>query len=1070
MGVYIGCDIGTVSVKAVAVVDGKSALDKIHNSDAHQSLEISSPLLNGSKIFLSKYFRISGNPLHAALDLLGEITSKFPDEDIKGLRVTGSGARLIGNYLGVPVENEFRSVAWGVGALYPDVSYIFEMGGENSKFLNITVDADNRAVGIADYETNGDCAAGTGSFMDQQASRLRYNVEDIGDLVTSCSKCAKIAGRCSVFAKSDMIHAQQKGSTPPEILKGLCDAVARNFKGNIARGREVPGKAAFVGGVACNKGIVEALRDVFDIEEERMIVPEAPAFYSAVGAALIEKSSAGNGAGNGKDVSFLQLLGTREPLDANFPAWDTLTLDNVRLLRHEAKPYKLPEGSQVIDAYLGVDIGSVSTNLVCIDENKNVIHEIYLRTEARPVEVVGNGLREIEEKIGKRIDIKGVGTTGSGRELIGELIGADTVNDEITAHKTGASEIAQRYLKCEVDTIFEIGGQDSKYISMRDGVVVDFTMNEACAAGTGSFLEEQAEKLDINIIGEFAKLAFEADKPTRLGERCTVYMEQDVTSYQQRGADKKDLVAGLAYSVVQNYLNRVVRGRPVGDVIFFQGGTAYNDSVAAAFSTVLNRQIIVPPHNGVVGAYGAALLAREKALALQAKSMFRGYRIDEVDYEVREFMCKACTNFCDIQEFKVEGKKTYWGDKCSEKYRKEAKTPKKPVISDLLEMREDALMRDYMEYFLSGNGGFEEHELAKNVDKLLQKRSSKHVIGAPRAMYFYDRHPFWGTYLRALGFHVTVSDPTTKQLAHMGIEEAVAEPCYPIQVAHGHVGTLIKEDVDYLFLPNVINSESEDDTTQSYLCPWGQTLPYVIAASPLAENMRTQILAPLVHFREGRGYVEKELWQTFRSFAASRKHHRNAVTLAYAAQKIFSSQLETAGRQALAQLKETGEIGIIIVGRPYNIYDKGINLNIPAKLRKQYGVNVIPIDFLPLSEVGINDLNANMFWNYGRKILQASRLTSQDPNLHIIYITNFKCGPDSYVKEFSADAAVKPFLTLQFDAHGNDAGMMTRCEAYLDSKGVLRWWKGKTPSKGEPSTSPEWEKEVLEPSLQPLTR
>jgi predicted CoA-substrate-specific enzyme activase len=1066
MGVYIGCDIGTVSVKAVAVVDENSKLDKISNSDAHQRLECRSPLLNGSKIFLSQYHRISGNPLHAALEQLGEITSKFPSEDIIGLRVTGSGARLIGSYLNVPVENEFRSVAWGVGALHPGVTYIFEMGGENSKFLNITVDADNGAVGISDYETNGDCAAGTGSFMDQQASRLRYNVEEIGDLVVSCPRSAKIAGRCSVFAKSDMIHAQQKGSTPPEILKGLCEAVARNFKGNIARGREVPGKAAFVGGVAWNKGIVEALREVFEIEEGRMIVPEAPAFYSAVGAALIEKSTPGNG----RDISFLKMLNSRETLDANFPSWDRLTLDNVRLLRHEAKPYHLAGGGEVIDAYLGVDIGSVSTNLVCIDENKNVIHEIYLRTEARPVEVVGNGLREIEEKLGKRIAIKGVGTTGSGRELIGELIGADTINDEITAHKTGASEIAERYLKCEVDTIFEIGGQDSKFISMRDGVVVDFTMNEACAAGTGSFLEEQAEKLDINIIGEFAELAFEADKPTRLGERCTVYMEQDVTSYQQRGADKKDLIAGLAYSVVQNYLNRVVRGRPVGDVIFFQGGTAYNDSVAAAFSTVLDRQIIVPPHNGVVGAYGAALLAREKTLALQTKTMFRGYRIDEVDYVVREFMCKACTNYCDIQEFKVEGKKTYWGDKCSEKYRKEAKTPKTPVIADLLELREDMLMQDYMEYFLSGNGGFKEHELAKNIEKTLRKRSSKHTIGSPRAMYFYDRHPFWGTYMRALGFHVIVSDPTTKQLAHIGIEEAVAEPCYPIQIAHGHAGALIKEDVDYLFLPNVINAESEDRTTQSYLCPWGQTLPYIIGASPLADNMRTEILAPLVHFREGYAYVERELWQTFKPFASSRKHHRAAVTLAYAAQKTFTGRLEAAGREALAKLKDTGEIGIIIVGRPYNIYDKGINLNIPAKLRKQYGVNVIPIDFLPLSEVGINDLNANMFWNYGRKILQASRLTSQDANLHIIYITNFKCGPDSYVKEFAADAAIKPFLTLQFDAHGNDAGMMTRCEAYLDSKGVLRWWKGKTPSKEEPSISPEWEREALEYSPQLLTR
>ncbi|NIM18775.1 MAG: hypothetical protein GTO51_00770 [Candidatus Latescibacteria bacterium] len=1063
MGVYIGCDIGTVSVKAVAVCDDPLTLNKEASAQVLKPLKRRSPLLNGSAILISDYHRISGNPLHAAIWLLREVTSRITREHIKGLRATGSGAKLVADYLGVPSENEFRSVSWGVGSLYPDVSYIFEMGGENSKFVHIAVDRENGDVGIADYETNGDCAAGTGSFMDQQASRLRYDVENIGDIVLSCAKCAKIAGRCSVFAKSDMIHAQQKGSTPPEILKGLCEAVARNFKGNIARGREVKGRTAFVGGVAWNKGVVQALKNVFSMEDELFFVPEAPAFYSAIGAALIERSERRNR--DGKGNSFLKHLDDKGGLDTAFPSWEPLSLDNVRLLRQEARPYQMPSSGEVIDAYLGVDVGSVSTNLVCIDENEDVIHEIYLRTDARPVEIVGKGLEEIEEKLGKRIAIRGVGTTGSGRELIGELIGADTVNDEITAHKTGAFEIARRYLGSEVDTIFEIGGQDSKFINLQDGVVVDFTMNEACAAGTGSFLEEQAEKLDVNIIGEFAELAFQAIKPLRLGERCTVYMEQDVTSYQQRGASKKDLIAGLAYSVVQNYLNRVVRGRPVGDVIFFQGGTAYNDSVAAAFTTVLNKQIIVPPHNGVVGAYGAALLAKEKVLALDKKTSFRGYRIEKVDFKVREFTCKACSNFCDIQEFTVERKKTYWGDKCSDRYRKEAKIPKKSVIPDLLEFREAALMGDYFDRFI-GFGTDEEHRLARDLLRLVGKLGTSRTIGVPRAMYFYDRHPFWGTYLKALGFEVIVSEPTTKQLAHIGIEEAVAEPCYPTQVAHGHVGELLQRGVDYLFLPNVIDAETEDPTTQSYLCPWGQTLPFVIAASPLADISRTKILAPLVHFRERSMYVERELWQTFRRFAASRRHHRAAVKLAYKAQNLFAREIQEAGKEALKTLKESGEIGIILVGRPYNMYDKGINMNIPGKLRKYYGVNLIPLDFLPLSEVGIHDLNANMFWNYGRKILQAARITSQDPNLHIIYITNFKCGPDSYVKEFATDAAVKPFLTLQFDGHGNDAGMMTRCEAYLDSKGVLRWWQGKAPSKGESFTSPEWEMEAHEPSLQ----
>ena len=265
-----------------------------------------------------------------------------------------------------------------------------------------------------------------------------------------------------------------------------------------------------------------------------------------------------------------------------------------------------------IEAYLGIDIGSVSTNLVVIDADGNLLKEIYLRTQGRPIEVVDRGLKEIEAELADSLDIRGVGTTGSGRELIGELVGADTVNDEITAHKTGSMHVCKQMGMDPVDTIFEIGGQDSKFIRIDKGVVVDFTMNEACAAGTGSFLEEQAEKLGISIKEEFAELALASASPARLGERCTVFMERDVTGLMHKGAEVGDLAAGLAYSVALNYLNRVVRGRKIGKVIFFQGGTAYNDAVAAAFSQFLGKQIIVPPHNGVIGAIGMALIARDR--------------------------------------------------------------------------------------------------------------------------------------------------------------------------------------------------------------------------------------------------------------------------------------------------------------------------------------------------------------------------------------------------------------------------------------------------------------------------
>ena len=626
MGLRVGIDIGTVSAK-LAVVGPSERLDAL----AGGAIDSVFPHPNGggASIGLSRYVRIQGRPLEAAGNLLAELLGAAAPEEIESVMATGSAGKLVGRAFGIPCENEFKSAAVGIGTLHPEARNIFEMGGENSKFIRLS--NDNGLIGIVDYETNGDCAAGTGSFMDQQANRLRFDIEEVGDLVLATERTPKIAGRCSVFAKSDMIHAQQKGYKPEEVLKGLCAAVARNFKSNIVRGKEVHGRTAFIGGVALNRGVADALRNTFELSDEEFFIPEHAGYIGAIGAALIAAPDGFDAGGLARRVR--ERSGAT---DSKFPSWKVLGRDRVLFLRDRVDEFSFEGRELPVDAYLGIDIGSVSTNLALIDDEGTVIKEIYLRTQARPIEVVHAGLQEIEREVGGRVRVRGVGTTGSGRELIGELIGADTINDEITAHKTGASFIGERLIGKKVDTIFEIGGQDSKYIRIEDGIVVDFTMNEACAAGTGSFLEEQAEKLNINIVGEFAELAFSSGAPLRLGERCTVYMEQDVSAYMKRGAAKNDIVAGLAYSVVQNYLNRVVRGRKIGKVIFFQGGTAYNDSVAAAFSEILGQEIIVPPYNGVIGAIGAALLVREKVKALGRPTTFRGYDLTSIDYSIRE--------------------------------------------------------------------------------------------------------------------------------------------------------------------------------------------------------------------------------------------------------------------------------------------------------------------------------------------------------------------------------------------------------------------------------------------------
>jgi predicted CoA-substrate-specific enzyme activase len=1024
MAINIGLDIGAISLKLAVVgqAEDTSLLDALAGG--------SSPFFAGRfpedspfasyPLVLSNYRRTQGNPVQSTYSLLRELFNNLSADQVKGIRITGSGGRLVAEYLDTRFENEFRAVATGIRALHPEVRTVFEMGGESSRYLLLDPTISAGQMGILDYRTSAECAAGTGSFIDQQAARLLYSVEEVGAAASGATCAARIAGRCSVFAKSDMIHAQQRGSTTDQILRGLCEAVARNFKSSIVRGASVLRPVAFIGGVAANTGVSEAIRQAFKLDGSDFLVPGLHAWMGAVGAAILESREP-------YKRSFRPIEGLQQKGGTTtFESGEPLTLANVTLLRDRDKPVaRLATGAKT-EAYLGIDVGSVSTNLVVLDGNGSLLKEIYVPTQGRPIEVVQNGLREIEAELGDSLDICGVGTTGSGRELTGEFVGADTVNDEITAHKTGAMYVCQQMGMEPVDTIFEIGGQDSKFIRLDKGVVVDFTMNEACAAGTGSFLEEQAAKLGISIKNEFARLALASKHPARLGERCTVFMERDVSAMLAKGGAVGDLAAGLATSVALNYLNRVVRGRKIGKVIFFQGGTAYNDAVAAAFSQILGKTIIVPPHNGVIGAIGMALLARDRMKDKGQASRFRGYDLGQVKYIARDFVCHACSNYCEMKEFNIDGERSYWGDQCSDKFRKRARSDRQPVIPDLMEYYDKMLLEPH-----------------------LPARQGRPKIGVPRAMLFYDRFPFWCAYLQELGYDVVTSSDTTRAISTKGEDLAIAQPCLPVQLAHGHVWDLLEKGIDHILLPNVVNAEAPDSELPSHLCPWNQTLPFVVRAVPQLASSNGRYLIPTIHFRQGRKHVLEELKQFAPTLDVSSRESDRAALAGFSAQEAFNDGLIQAGAEALLQLQSTGEPAVVLVGRPYNLYDRSVNCDVPRKLRSLYGVNVIPMDFLPLDAEDVSGVNSNMFWNSGRRILAAAQFTRRFPNLHLIYISNFKCGPDSYIKSFLSDAAGRPSLILQFDGHANDAGYITRCEAYLDSKGFLKCSESSTATHGQ---------------------
>lgn len=1024
MKVCIGIDVGSVAVKLAVCGLGESSFDGDLRSPERTRFFVFENA--GVRLLLSHAIPTRGEPIDTVNALLNEFKSSYNDLDISGICVTGNGGNALSTCLDASFENSFKALARAAGSLYPDVRTVLELGGETARYMEINA-SDRHNIRIIDYEKNGECAAGTGAFIEQQAARLKYSLQDVGDAVLHAEKSALIAGRCSVFAKTDMIHAQQKGYTQPAILRGLCDAVVRNFKGTVCKGKEIHPKILFTGGLALNSGIAAALRKIFGIPEEWFIVPPYPASFGAIGCALIGrerqmKTGSGYYAKKENRVRYNRSSVMDTQNAANNGHLPRLSTENVLFLRDRAVPYSLKDESIPIDVYLGIDIGSVSTNLVLIDGSGNLVKEIYVQTEGKPIEVVNKGLRDIEGEFGPRIRVRAVGTTGSGRELIGTMVGANAINDEITAHKTGALYINERLQGEKVDTIFEIGGQDSKFIKIDEGVVVDFTMNEACAAGTGSFLEEQAERLGINIVKEFSSLAFQSSAPVQFGERCTVFIESDINTHIHHGTAKENIVAGLAYSIALNYLNRVVRGRKIGDVIYFQGGTAYNDAVAAAFAIILKKRIIVPPHNGVVGAIGMAILARDKLRSNgQSQAGTRDsipaqkFRLDLAGYSTRQFTCKACQNLCEIQQVKIGNEKTHWGDKCSDKFRRNTKVSRKASIPDLLAFREELILKNYIPGTVR----------------------SKPRIGIPRTLSFYNKFPFFHTYFTALGFQVVLSDPSHRAIVDAGVESTAGEPCFPITLANGHILNLLHKNVEYVLTPNIIDYETNGESTVPYACPWTITHPFTARCQPVFEPERDRFLIPTLHFSRGVNGIKKELASFARSLQRTETESDRAADAAFDAQQRFGSALRLKGTEVLNVLHESSENAIVLVGRPYNIYDPTVNLNLAGKLREYYGINVVPFDFIDLENYDVRAVNENMYWHCGRQILQAALAVRQLPNAHIIYITNFKCGPDSYVKHYVAEASGKSFLTLQFDGHSNDAGMVTRCEAYLHSKGFI---------------------------------
>lgn len=533
-------------------------------------------------------------------ELLDRIKDKNEDKLILG--ITGSLASRLEISKDYYINN---SIALVEGAIYKnkDIKSIIELGAQETKFIT-NIDSNNNSN--IKFFMNSSCAAGTGSFLEEQASRLSVDIKDMSDYINRATKIPRIAGRCSVFSKTDMIHHQQDGTKIEDILLGLCYALVRNYKANVIQKNNIEAPVILTGGVINNSGVLRALKEVLKLNDEDIVIDEDFEYISCFGACKVASKKNLTIIANALSKKI-----RKERINASKSIYKKLDEfgDKDSLNKHEC------DGKYSKEGYLGIDIGSTSTNLVVINDDNEVVDYIYTKTKGKPKEVVEESIKVLKERLGSDFKIKGIGTTGSAREYIAKLVNADTVVNEITAQSKGAV-VANN----NVDTIFEIGGQDSKYISIDNGVIKDFEMNKICAAGTGAFIEEQIKKLGIELC-DFGDLALKGEYPSNLGDRCTVFIEGNIGKAIAEGESKENISAGLAYSIVKNYLNRVVGNRKIGDTIFLQGGIAYNQAVVNAFRSILNKEIIVPKFFSVTGALGVAVLTKEesKRKSVQAK-------------------------------------------------------------------------------------------------------------------------------------------------------------------------------------------------------------------------------------------------------------------------------------------------------------------------------------------------------------------------------------------------------------------------------------------------------------------
>ena len=976
----LGLDIGSVSATAVAMTPEKKIVKRVS-------------------------FQHKGD-MKAVFNTL---IDAFPPGSVAAVAVTDPTPSLIPSSR---IYDGRVALIRCVKHLHPDIRRVLSVGGE--QFSYIRFDA---AGNYRDTRENTSCAAGTGSFLDQQARRL--NLQGIEELcriaMESSGAFPEIASRCAVFAKTDLIHAQQEGYALAEICDGLCYGLAKNIADTVFASRREASPILFVGGVALN-GVVKAHLET--LSECPLVTDEWALYFGAFGVALecldeggdFSKADPDWTRGDGQ-------LRDHAPLAYHYPALELRLSDypdfdgDTRYLFDFAKEglksvvevdlYETPKAGE-LSVTLGMDIGSTSTKAVVLDADRRVIAGFYTRTSGRPLHAVAGIFEAVEDlavRLGLTFLFQGVGTTGSGRTFIGRIVGADLFLDEITAHARAACTLSPA-----VDTIIEIGGQDAKFTTLKEGVVTSSVMNSVCAAGTGSFIEEQALKLGCEV-SDYSTRTLGVVAPMS-SDRCTVFMERDINHYLATGFSVEAVLASALHSVRENYLVKVADEGRIGDVILFQGATAKNKALVAAFEQRLGKTILVSKYCHLTGALGTALTLWDEGVS---QTRFRGLGLHRQSIPVTMEVCTLCNNRCKISVADVAGEKVAYGFLCGREYASPTFVSSNTSGFDLLKVRAKA-------YRQASPPAYRHAE----------------VIGIPAALHLYEDLPFWRCFFSHLSLETLTSEGLGSALRD-GKNLSGAEFCAPMTALHGHVAHLAKR-ADFIFLPYYIENKNPESGGRRQYCYYTQFSPAVISASAIGG--RARLLTPTLKYIYSGVHTRYQLYRMLKQ-VTKKPISFFEVSAAYAKAQAFMQEGQKSLKESYKMAFDPEEnLSVVFLGRPYTVLSSHTNKRIPDIFAK-WGIKSFFQDMLPKGDMEtIRPLLDELHLNYVAKILEAAETAGGIQGLYPVFLTSFKCAPDSFIldafKQVMA-AHNKPYLILELDEHDSSVGYETRIEAAIRS-------------------------------------